>query len=441
MNRRDLLTTAGLASASFAVHAGSETNTEVAMAVEVPPSAVDLLRDGPPMNLPRAYEVMEREGLDGIVATGALNVYHMTGLWPATFRMGYDGPVIAVLTRDPDRPLAIVAAEFTYYYLLSDVTRSFPVEWFIHGAGVGLQSRVFRDKGLAPMSAREKARAAALGAVLEEQQATAGRDAAIVKALRWAGLDRGRVAVDHEFIRGAIAAANLPVQVVDADLPLKRIRIIKSPREVALMRVAASANVVAAQAALSTVRAGADFREMRTAYFAEAARRGNRGVFMVIDGVSAEGIATPFRDGHAFLIDAVSEGAGYHGDFARTIFLGEPAAPMKKVTQAIQLGWATVRDALKPGMRFSEVTALGRKTIKDAGYDFTVSFGPHSVGLLHNDAIGLGDLVLEENMVISVDCPVLDSGLGGSAHLEDLTLITKTGGQVIHEVPEAVLQV
>jgi len=42
---------------------------------------------------------------------------------------------------------------------------------------------------------------------------------------------------------------------------------------------------------------------------------------------------------------------------------------------------------------------------------------------------------------LSVDCPVMEAGLGGSAHLEDLTLITKTGGTPIHAVPEPVLQV
>ena len=245
----------------------------------------------------------------------------------------------------------------------------------------------------------------------------------------------------NDLIRAAIGGAGLQTQTVDADAPLKRIRIVKSAREIQLMQIASAANVAAAQAAVGIARAGANFREMRTAYYAEAARRGNRGVFMVIDGVSTEGIATPFRDGHAFMIDAVSEGAGYHGDFARTVFIGEPAKPMQKVTAAIQLGWTAVRDALKPGLRFSEITALGQKTLRDAGYDFRVAFGPHSVGLFHNDAIGLGDLVLEENMVLSVDCPVMEAGLGGSAHLEDLTLITKTGGRPIHDVPEAVIQI
>ena len=39
----------------------------------------------------------------------------------------------------------------------------------------------------------------------------------------------------------------------------------------------------------------------------------------------------------------------------------------------------------------------------------------------------LDGLVLAENMIISVDCPVRNVGLGGSAHLKDLTLVTADG--------------
>jgi Xaa-Pro aminopeptidase len=100
-----------------------------------------------------------------------------------------------------------------------------------------------------------------------------------------------------------------------------------------------------------------------------------------------------------------------------------------------------VRDALRPGLRFSEITALGRETLRKAGHDFRVAFGPHSVGLYHTDAAGLGDIVLEPGMVISVDCPVMQTGLGGSAHLEDLSLITATGSEPIHPVSGPVVQV
>jgi Xaa-Pro aminopeptidase len=47
--------------------------------------------------------------------------------------------------------------------------------------------------------------------------------------------------------------------------------------------------------------------------------------------------------------------------------------------------------------------------------------------------------VLEENMIISVDMPVLHTGIGGSAHLEDLTLITKDGGEQINNIGDRIV--
>ena len=85
--------------------------------------------------------------------------------------------------------------------------------------------------------------------------------------------------------------------------------------------------------------------------------------------------------------------------------------------------------------------------MRSSGYDFKISFTPHSVGLMHTDEPidwtnglpGKADLRLRENMIISVDCPVMETGYGGSAHLEDLTLITSTGSEPIHPVTGAAI--
>lgn len=44
-------------------------------------------------------------------------------------------------------------------------------------------------------------------------------------------------------------------------------------------------------------------------------------------------------------------------------------------------------------------------------------------------------------MILSVDCPVLDAGLGGSAHLEDLMLIRANGAEPLHDIGERVIVV
>lgn len=421
--------------------------------------ASEVLRDAPPINLDQAYAVMEREGLDGIVVMEPVNVHHFTGYWPASSRMTNEPTLVAVLARDASMPIALIAGEFTHYYVLSDPGYHYPFDRYLYTtpasaaefdaarsggyrseprAGKGI---AFTDLKLTALSAREAARDQAVATTLATHAASADREFALLKALRARGLDRGRVAVDHPALTDLYSKASLPATLVPAADTLKRIRSVKSPREIELMRIASAANVEAAMIAARTARDGATCQELRGAFFAEAARRGNRGVFMVVNGVSAESVDFTFRDGDAFLIDAVSEGAGYHGDFARTIMIGEPTPAVKDLTDAIRLGWHTVRDALKPGMRFSEITALGRNTLRSAKHDYGIPFQPHSVGLFHNDAPGLGDIVLEENMIISVDCPALVSGIGATAHLEDLMLITRTGAVPIHEVPASTIVV
>ena len=44
-------------------------------------------------------------------------------------------------------------------------------------------------------------------------------------------------------------------------------------------------------------------------------------------------------------------------------------------------------------------------------------------------------------MILSVDCPVRNTGIGGSAHLEDLTLITKDGAEQINDIGDRVIVV
>lgn len=438
MERRALLKGAVLAGASATMGACAGSPPRAQDAPLAARSPTDILRKAPPMNLDRAYEVMERERLDGIVVMTPVNVYHMTGYWPASSRMTNQPNLVAMLSRDAARPIGVVSADFTYYYLLSDHGFDYPLEHFLYAPGSALN--VFADGGFAPLTGRERQRQAAVDTTLAKQAMSGNRDAALIKALRALGLDRGRIAVDDEGLKAALSQSGLPIDVTPAERALQRIRLVKSPREIELMRIAAEANAAAVLAAADSVRAGASYREMRATFYAEAARRGNRGVFMVIDGVSIE-IDAPFRDGQALLVDGVSEGAGYHGDFARTIFIGEPSRSMQPVAAAIELGWSAVRDALRPGMRFSQITELGRATLRQAGYDYLVAFGPHSVGLYHTDSPTLGDIVLEENMVISVDCPVIQAGVGGTAHLEDLTRITSTGSEPIHAVSDTIIRV
>lgn len=416
---------------------------------------------GPRMNFAQAEKIMTQLGLDALVLGGGVNLYHATGLDLSGPRQGHTPSVYAVITRSDKQRLSVVAPAFLFYYTIAMDHRG--QDWPVYvytapevgtgaAAGSGVEPVAAKlstlpDRGQAQLDFIESTRKKAVETTLAQQPPSASLVLALRKALKDLGVAKGRIAVDLPAVQRAAAEAAPDATLVDSDDALRRIRPVKSAVEIELMRQAAFNNAEAAKEAARTVRAGADVRELRASYFAAAALRGMRGVFMVVDRVSSPTFEAKFRDGQCFSIDCVSEYAGYHGDFARAVYVGEPSAKMKKVTDATGKAWETIRQSLKPGLTFAEVQATGRKALKDLGVDYNISFTPHSVGLYHSDHVGntglpgRTDMILEPGMVLSVDCPNLESGVGGSTHLEDLTLITQDGFENLNDISEKVILV
>ena len=101
--------------------------------------------------------------------------------------------------------------------------------------------------------------------------------------------------------------------------------------------------------------------------------------------------------------------------------------------------WDELKNQLRPGMKFSEIQRKGSEILKQINPGIVIPFSPHSVGLAHTeqpksalDSSPL-DIQLEKGMIISVDCPLMQASAKGSAHLEDLTLITESGSEPIHD--------
>ncbi len=406
---------------------------------------------GPRMNMAHAYKVMDQLNIDALIVGEGLNFYQATGFWPLTQRMGHAPAAFAIVTRNDNQPVAAVMSAFNYYYQLSDVHSSDDFEVYLftaptgevdeNGDPIATPVQGFRDLKQAELDRVETRRTSLAAAAAHEIAAQAGAKYAMVKALKDFGLEKATIAVDHPNVKALLSEAAPQATLVDADTALRRIRPVKSALEIDLMRRASAANTEAALAAVRAVRAGATYRDLRSVFYAEAARRGNRGVFMVIDRVSSELYDAPFQDGQAFLIDAVSEQHGYHGDYGRTVFLGEPTRAMAKATTAMGQAWDIVRESLRPGITFRDIMKTGKDALKKIDADYTISFTPHSVGLYHTDHVGNAGAaafrenpVLEPGMILSVDCPLLEAGVGGSAHLEDLTLITENGSEPIHDI-------
>lgn len=422
------------------------------------PTDLSFLRDAPLMNGERARFFMRQEGIDAFVVARPMNVFYVTNHWPQLARMGYTHTMFGVFCRDPARPIALVLNAFGYYYSHSDETAftdrivftytqadeaAAPADPADPPATAPLMLRIVDDSLVTP---RERRRRQQLAGIHSNSATAAG---ALVKALRELGLEKATLGVDDTELEAILRPRGVDSKFVAADDTLRRIRLAKSPTELRLMRHAAQQNVEAAFAAARFAREAGSTRLLRSRFMSEAALRGNIGLFMVIDGSSSEVMDWPLRDGMSVSIDCVSTCRFYHGDFGRTVFIGEPREPIRRATRAIATAWDDVRGKLRAGLKFSDIPRIGRESLRKQGMDLTVSFRPHSVGLFHTDQprsdLSQGrvapDLVLEENMILSVDCPVLDTGLGGTAHLEDLMLIRADGAEPLHEIGERVIVV
>ena len=416
------------------------------------------LRREPPMNMARAHAVMAEQGLDGLVLGEPLNLFHALGHYPqmANTKGGQPPTSFALIARDGDQPTGVVTSRFLHYYTWADARFARPLQvWLYHENGdagdltATAESDYFPDRGAAPLTPVERRRRAALDAVPAARRSFRDAGAAIVQAMRGMGLWKGRIGFDHPVIAAVCAHHDHPGTLLPADNVLRAIRIIKSPLEIALMARASAANVAAVGAVGAAVRSGARYADLRGVFEVEAAKRGNRAVFMTVDRASSPLSDDPIEEGQTLFIDGVSHYRHYHGDYARTVFVGEPREAARRAAAAAAFGWQAVREALRPGLRYSELVAIGAAAVRKAGFTDTIGFGPHSVGLLHTDEPGevaggfyrKSDLVLAPNMIVSVDCPVMDTGIGGSAHIEDLMLITADGAEPIHDIGEGVMTI
>jgi Xaa-Pro aminopeptidase len=422
-----------------------------------PPAADDALRlalqAAGPMNMARAVAVMEHHGLDGLVLGQPVNVFHALGYWPqiARTRAGQPPGEFAIMARSRPGEWALVTSRFLHYYTWSDGRQRDDVACFLYCAlgDAGDLSPIplvplCPDRGLEPMSEIETHRAQASARRIVQDSG-----AALVSAMREKGLWRGRIGFDDPLIAEVMARNDHPGAAIPADNILREIRLIKSLLEVQLMARAAEANALALVAVGAAARAGAWHDELQAQFAQEAAQRGNSALFLNVDRVSSELSHHRLRDGQALFLDGVSSFLHYHGDFARTLFIGEPRPAARRAAEAAAFAWQAIRELLRPGMRYSEIIALGQEALCKGGHNVHIGFGPHSVGLAHTDEPGevhggfwrKPDIILEPGMIISVDCPVHDTGIGGSAHCEDLMLITADGAECIHSEYDAVIMV
>lgn len=455
LTRRQLVggaLTAGAVIASVAPGAKGSLSTPAppssASAAQLPD--LGFLRTERLANETRARMLLREHGYDGYIATGAPNILYLSNHDPLRARMSGQSNMCAVFGTAERLPLGLVMGQFSFYYSYQEAALDLGHEHYLYtspdpesaGAAPPTLFRVIDQGAITPREQRRRSAVAAAERMFPDEAA------ALKAALRDLVGRRGRIATDDPALQQRTDLEALGYECVFDEDILRLIRLAKTPAELRLMALASRHNIAAAEAAAGRLREHRSIRQFRSDFGACIAAAGGSPVFMVIDGVSVDTFDDTLREGQGILIDCVSAFHGYHGDYGRTVLLGEGPRRLESTVAAVKGAWDSILESLRPGVSFSAIRATGRAALESGSSDVRVGFNPHAVGLYHTDqprtaryrTAQTNDVLLVEDMILSVDCPVIDTGIGGTVHFEDLVRITPEGAVPIHRSPEALLR-
>ncbi|MEN1679177.1 MAG: Xaa-Pro peptidase family protein [Planctomycetota bacterium] len=139
------------------------------------------------------------------------------------------------------------------------------------------------------------------------------------------------------------------------------------------------------------------------------------------------------------LIDWGANSGLYVSDLTRVLITGKPPAKLRKVYETVLEAQLAAIDAISPGAKCEDVDAVARKIITKAGYGKNFGHGlGHGTGLEIHESPRMSPSVegeLAPGMIVTVEPGIYLPGWGG-VRIEDDILVTKTGHEVLTDVPK-----
>jgi len=220
----------------------------------------------------------------------------------------------------------------------------------------------------------------------------------------------------------------------------ERLRIIKSPEEIEMIRRAIAATEASIAATFSQLAVGMTERDVAALLSREMASRGSPGGGLVQFGPAS---ALPHGGPSAgqlqretvVLIDAGSRVEGYTSDITRTNWFGDaPSDEFKKVYNIVHDAQSAAIAAATPLAQCQEVDRAARKVITDAGYGqyFTHRLG-HGMGMDGHEPpymVEGNETRIEPGMVFTDEPGIYQLNKFG-VRIEDDCLMTEKGIEVL----------
>jgi Xaa-Pro dipeptidase len=160
---------------------------------------------------------------------------------------------------------------------------------------------------------------------------------------------------------------------------------IKTPHEIALMRLASQVTLAVYQAVYQSLHEGMTQQDVGNLIAAAYDRMGFPGDASIMVGeysASPHGSRTPqlIREGSIIMIDDGCEVEGYQSDITRTFVLGKASDKMKSVFEIVHRAQSAALAAARPGVECGSIDDAARKVITDAGYGPGYKYFTHRLG-------------------------------------------------------------
>ncbi len=275
--------------------------------------------------------------------------------------------------------------------------------------------------------------------------------AAVIDAFGKAGLAKGRIGVAGSdtlpwSVHGKFAQALPGVSWVPADELMGRLRMVKSPGEIAMLRRASEVGSRATEAMLERAVPGATHGEVVAAgmnvlvtaggilynSFMSSGRGGNSPT-LVASSFPTWGSDEVLEDGDWFHVGISGAVDGYYFDHARSRPVGHATAEQVRVFEAPMLAVQAAMARIRPGVTASEVARAGREKLESLGFAFEGAFRGfgHGIGLGWDSPwlVESDHTPLEENMVLCVERSVRHMGYVGD--FEETVVVTRAGCELL----------
>ena len=303
--------------------------------------------------------------------------------------------------------------------------------------------------------------AAYIGNQLETQERELGRLwAPHVTTSTWGSVDAIAEAVDHILAIGGkrrrigLEFAFIPhdaaeelkkrlpgCDLVDAHFALERLRAVKQPYEIAMLREASERVVASMLSTFAAAAPGQTKQDLVQRLRTEEASRGLGFEYCLItSGTNLNRSPSPRRlePGDIISLDSGANFHGYVGDLCRMGILGEPDSELQDILAEVEEVQDHARRPVRPGTRGGEIYAAAEAVIRTCNHAPYTEFIAHGMGLIAHEAPRLTsygpvpyegydqDRPLESGMVISIETTIKHPSRG-FIKLEDTVLVTGTG--------------